>query len=152
MGVMPKNNSDWFDDRYKRIPRLSRCTIPLPGWMGLLYKIQILKPGWDGYDAPIPTRLAIEIARDYLFIADQLRFPPRRIEASVMGGVGITYRKDNRKVYLEFYNDGTAHSLFSDRSGRMHTMAVKPDDDEFKGFVEKAKDYLDGRDTGSCHA
>ncbi|MCI0748757.1 MAG: hypothetical protein L0Y58_25395 [Verrucomicrobia subdivision 3 bacterium] len=119
-----------------------------PGkWEFELNKFETLKEGWNGYDAPTPSQAAIGAARRYLQIAERESFEPKRVEPSVMGGVGITHRQGNRKVYLEFYNNETVHSLFADRSGKMQTMPVAPSVEDFRRLITKAKDYLNGRDS-----
>jgi len=115
-------------------------------WGAELKKLGTLRQGWNGYDAPAPAKVAIEMARQYLQIVKCWDFNPKRVEPSVMGGVGITHRQGSRKVYIEFYNDGTGHSLFSDSSGRMQTMSVTPGAGDFRRFVVKAKNYLSDRD------
>lgn len=127
--------------------RGSPSTSPLQGeWEAELKRLETLRQGWNGYDAPTPTSAAIETARRYLQVVKREGFEPKRVEPSVMGGVGITHRQGNRKVYLELYNNGTGHSLFSDRSGKMHTIPVTPSAEDFRRFVAKAKDYLNGKD------
>jgi hypothetical protein len=128
------------------MPR-NRVGLHLAEWEAELHKFENLKSGWNGYDAPPPNPAAIASASDYLCIAQQEGFQPHRIEPSVMGGIGVTHRQDNRKVYVEFYNHGAVHSLFSERSGKMHTMPVIPDDEQIRCFIVKAKEYLDGRDS-----
>lgn len=142
---MPKEDltcggwTSWFDTIVQRV-------IANKKWELELSKLKELQTGWNGYRAAAPTRTAIEISRRYLHTAEQQDFEPKRVEASVMGGVGVTHRQGNRKVYVEFYNNGTAHGLFSDRTGRMHTMSVAAGEDELRRFIAKAKDYLNGRD------
>src|SRR5262249_25122006 len=115
-------------------------------WEEELAQLEKVKQGWNGYDAPKPASQSIERAKSYLHTATRQGFEPKRVEPSVMGGVGITHRQGNRKVYVEFYNNGTAHGLFSDRTGRMHTMSVAVGEDELRRFIGQAKDYLNGRD------
>lgn len=114
-------------------------------WVAELQKLEGLKVGWNGYGAPSPERMAIEVAKVYLQASGQEDFEPNRVEASVMGGVGITHRRGNRKVYVEFYNNGSAHSLLSERGANMQTMAINPVFEEFRRFVMRAKEYLNGR-------
>lgn len=115
-------------------------------WEDELQKLNRLKQGWNGYDAPKPIGAAIETVRSYLQVAKGEDFEPNRLEPSVMGGVGLTHRHGTRKVYVEFYNNGTVHSLFSERAGKMQTMPVGATAEDFRRFVTRAKEYLYGRD------
>jgi hypothetical protein len=127
---------------------VSTSTSPLEGkWDAELKKLETLREGWNGYDAPTPTRAAIDAARQYLQVVHREGLEPKRVEPSVMGGVGITHRQGSRKVYVEFYNNGTVHSLLSDGSGKMQTMPVRPSAEDVRRFVAKAKDYLNARDS-----
>src|SRR5947209_8668635 len=64
-------------------------------WEAELRKLEMLRQGWNGYDAPIPTTAAIEKAGWYLQVVTREGFEPKRVEPSVMGGVGITHRQGN---------------------------------------------------------
>jgi hypothetical protein len=108
-----------------------------------LHGLESLKPGWNGYSAPPPDHKAIEAARRYLQIASEENLEPQRVEPSVMGGVGITHRKEAKKVYVEFYNDGTIHSLFSERAANMQTLPVNSDPEQLRRLLVKARGYLD---------
>jgi hypothetical protein len=133
----------WVEGKSSGVYKLFRWA---KDWEDEVAQLEKLKQGWNGYDATEPTRQSIERAKSYLHAATREGFDPKRVEASVMGGVGITHRQGNRKVYVEFYNNGTAHGLFSDRTGRMHTMSVAVGEDELRRFIARAKDYLNGRD------
>jgi len=63
-----------------------------------------------------------------------------------MGGIGITHRRDRRKVYVEFYNDGKVHTIFSERSDppQMNTEPVEATTLSFDRFISKARSYLNG--------
>lgn len=113
-------------------------------WSEKLEALPKLMDGWDSYDAPSPNATAIGTARIYLAAVEKAGFEPTRIEPSVMGGVGITHRQGNRKVYVEFYNDGKVHALFSDRTPAMRTRPVATDTESCKGFIEEAREYLNG--------
>jgi hypothetical protein len=51
---------------------------------------------------------------------------------------------NNRKVYIEFYNDGRVHALFSDRTSGMRTVPVGADIGSYYRFIGKAREYLNG--------
>jgi len=114
-------------------------------WFGKLRKIAGLKDGWDSYTAPKPAPAAIAAAGLYLSTLDLLAWEPARVEPSAMGGVGVTHRQGSRKVYIEFYNNGTVHALFSDRSDhgpKMETKPVVADVPSFYQFIRQAREYL----------
>lgn len=103
-----------------------------------------LRPGWNGYNAPAPNEAALRGARSFLSTLQQHRLPPHRVAPSVMGGVGVTLRHEARKVYVEFYNDGTAHALFSAGQDDMHTRPVSISAEGFATLLDEARKYLDG--------
>ena len=117
------------------------------GWVTKLENLAHLKKGWNGYEAPPPNEQALASARLYLEALQGSTLEPHRIEASVMGGVGVTHRCNHKKVYVELYNDGKAHALFCDRAMNPPQMQTKPVPATAEGFrqcVLEAKEYLDG--------
>jgi len=115
-------------------------------WYAKLQGLSQLNQGWDSYKAPAPTPLALRTAESYLDILRLVRWEPARLDASVMGGVGITHRVGTRKVYVEFYNDGKVHALFSDRDRPrdMETTRIRTDVQSYYRFIAKARGYLNG--------
>lgn len=113
-------------------------------WFSRLESLAHLKDGWNSYAAPAPGQASIVAARSFLLVMQQERFPPTRIAPSVMGGVGITCREEQRKVYIEFYNDGTAHALFSDGLAGMNTRPVPYSPDSARAFLSEMRNYLHG--------
>lgn len=111
-------------------------------WFAKLHGLGRLKEGWDSYDAPVPGTEAIAAAELYLSVAELVVWEPSRVEASVMGGVGITHRAGKRKVYIEFYNNGKGHALFSDGHLNMETLAIVSDAQSYYRFIGKAREYL----------
>jgi hypothetical protein len=68
---------------------------------------------------------------------------PERVESSAMGGVGVTFSSGNREVVVEFYNNGTAHALFSDDATQeMDTQPVSPHTDGYRVLIEEVRRYL----------
>jgi hypothetical protein len=113
-------------------------------WFAKLESLTRLKEGWDSYSAPAPRQESIDAAGSYLSVLELLGWEPTRVEASVMGGVGVTHRQGDRKVYIEFYNDGRVHALLSDRTPKMETCPVGSDVASYYRFVTKAREYLNG--------
>lgn len=79
-----------------------------------LEEMRDLEPGWNGYNAPVPSPLAIEYAAQFLRALHCVDYRPVRIGPSVMGGVGITFLSDWLEVFVEIYNNGDIYAMFSD--------------------------------------
>ena len=106
----------------------------------------ILTTGWDSYSAAAPLNIAIQHGVNLVVAADQASLLPERVEPSAMGGVGVTFRSGEKEVIVEFYNDGTAHALFSnERTEEMRTRPVHPHTGEWTGLVAETKEFLDGK-------
>lgn len=75
-----------------------------------------LRRGWDSYDAPVPSIKSINKARDFTRDAVQSGIKPSRVAPSVVGGVGITWQRGDRRVYMEFLNTNQIGLLFEDFS------------------------------------
>jgi hypothetical protein len=117
---------------------------PWQKWIVKLEDLRQLKPGWNGYTAPVPSDTALRTASMFL---DEMRtqgFEPTRLAPSAMGGVAITRRQGDRKGFVEFYNDGTVYALFSDRSGQMGVVQVQVDCLSFRRLIGDLRDYLHG--------
>ncbi|HUG94014.1 MAG TPA: hypothetical protein VML55_24500 [Planctomycetaceae bacterium] len=113
-------------------------------WLVRLEELRSLAQGWDSYSADPPSQDAIARTEQFLSVLQASGLQPTRIDASVMGGVGITHRKGRRKVYVEFYNDGRVHALFSDRTPNMFTTPVDATPESYAELIAKAREYLDG--------
>jgi hypothetical protein len=98
---------------------------PWQKWFAKLESLHELKPGWNGYTAPVPSDTALQTASIFLAELQAQGFEPTRLAPSAMGGVAITRRQGDRKGFVEFYNDGTVYALFSIRSGQMISKAEK---------------------------
>jgi len=94
-------------------------------WSAKLQSFAELSAGWDGYNAEPPSSEAIASARQLLASAD---LPPTRVAPSVIGGVGITFKKNGRKAYLELTNAGPVSLLLSDGVSEPHTEPVSVED------------------------
>ena len=104
----------------------------------LLRSFARLQSGWDGYSAAPPTHVVIAAARDFLStVAD---FPPDRVAPSVVGGIGMTFRRNDRKVSVEFRNTGSILAMFSDCTTEPVVEPVDPG--EYPAFLLRARGYL----------
>jgi hypothetical protein len=101
-----------------------------------------LANGWDSYRAPAPLGSSLSAAKSFIQVMRELNYPPTRLEPSVVGGVGITQRRGNLKVYVEFHNKGTAFALYSDGKTKPNVEPVQQDDDGFRDLIRKMKEYF----------
>jgi len=113
------------------------------GQIELLSSFAELPDGWDSYAAPSPAMEAIENAKSFLLIGTEDRCVPSQLEPSAMGGVGLTYSKEQREVAIEFYNNGTAHALFTDEAAdTMNTTAVPTHEAGYRETLERIQSFL----------
>ena len=54
------------------------------------------------------------MAENFLAQLLSMNIEPSRLAPSAVGGVGLTRRKNDRRVYVEFFNNGKIYALFSD--------------------------------------
>jgi len=111
-------------------------------WRKKLDAMRSLRIGWNGYDAKPPSELAVTTASSYLDQLASEQLAPTRVAPSVVGGVGITCRKGDRGVYVEFYNDGRVHALFAHGEDAA-TTSVDPTAAGFHNLLIRAREYLD---------
>lgn len=108
-----------------------------------LENLSSLKDGWNGYSAPAPETDSIATARSFLDTLKESKLTPTRIAASAIGGVGITCRNHERKVYIEFFNDGQISALFADdMTQTMSTQRIEADLSNFESLISNMEDYL----------
>ena len=108
-------------------------------------RMKNLHQGWNGYSAPPPTNRAIVTARYFVELLVANGQEPLRVAPSVIGGVGVTRRVADRKVYVEFYNEGGVVALFSDGVTEPSAKEVDPNYVGFTSLIQEMRDYLDGR-------
>lgn len=118
-------------------------TYDLNQWSRKLDKMERLEEGWNGYSAPAPSALAIRTARRFLSRLLAEPYEPTRVAPSSVGGVGFTHKKGNRRVYVEFFNDGQVYALFSDNEIAPRSQRVQPDFHQFRELIGQIKGYLD---------
>lgn len=118
-----------------------------------LESLSALRDGWNGYSAPAPAAGAIESAKLFGHVMDECGHTPTRVAASAVGGVAITERRDSRKVFVEFFNNGLISALFTDDATEtMHTQAVAKSAAAFQDLVADIEDYLNGGCAGGDEA
>jgi hypothetical protein len=120
-------------------------TYEINTWQQRLDQLNQLKQGWNGYDAPAPSHQAVTTAKE--FLTQLVNVPgsiePSRVAPSSVGGVGITCKKRDRRVYIEFFNDGEVCVLFSDNTSEPQSERVEPVPSIFAGLIKRIEDYLD---------
>jgi hypothetical protein len=112
-------------------------------WAAKFSRLSQLQDGWNGYTAPAPTENAIFTARDFVYTLLRAKYEPKRLAPSSVGGVGVTQRKGNKSVYVEFYNDGRVLALFSDDLSEPVIKRIEPGYQSFKKLIAEMRDYLD---------
>jgi hypothetical protein len=112
-------------------------------WATKFSKLSRLREGWNGYTAPAPLEKAILTAKNFVDTLLKEDYEPKRLAPSAVGGVGVTQRKGNRSVYVEFYNDGRILALFSDDVHEPEIKRIAPGYKSFKELIAEMRDYLD---------
>jgi hypothetical protein len=117
-------------------------------WLAELDALKDFSDGWDSYSAPAPSQTAIDNAKSLVNVAIKLGVTPEHVEPSAMGGTGVTFSTGSRDVVIEFYNNGTAHALFSDEvTGAMNTLAVTTSQDGYRRVIGEVRKYLYGEES-----
>jgi hypothetical protein len=112
-------------------------------WRVKLVQLRHLRDGWNGYAAPAPSERAINTANSFVVTLLRAKYEPKRLAPSAVGGVGITQRSGNKKVYVEFFNDGKVFALFSDGHSEPISKEIVPGFQSFKALVKEMQEYLD---------
>jgi hypothetical protein len=132
----------------ERRARMSRSQVATPNEPNLarvremLREFSAMPVGWDGGSAKPPSATAIRCADEFLVAAAAVNFNPRNVAPSVVGGIGVTFRANGRKSYVEFYNDGRAAVLHSDGVSEPEVHSVRMEGDGSARLVEEIRRYL----------
>ena len=108
-----------------------------------LKQLQKLEAGWNGYSAPAPSNTAILTAQGFLSNILDKKIEPSRLAASAVGGVGITHKRNTKRVYVEFFNNGEISALFSDNESAPQSKRIKASYGRFRELIKEIQDYLD---------
>jgi hypothetical protein len=125
--------------------QMAEQLVNVRAWQDLFEKLDAclgLAPGWDGYSASPPSSLAVERAKEFLTLLRGSELEPARLKPSVASGIGLTIRKGRRKVYVEFYNDGTVYALFSDGESEPETRQVQARQEDHLALIGQSREYL----------
>lgn len=101
-----------------------------------------LSEGWDSYNAIPPSLLSIDNARRFIILANQLDFHIEHLSPTVVGGIAISKKINNKKFYVEFYNDGKMLYMLSD-SNCVDSIIQDFSELEFLSVINKSKEHLD---------
>lgn len=112
-------------------------------WTTRIERFRDVGESWDGGGAAPPNAQAVSNSQYFLACLWVRRFEPSQIGASIVGGVGFTFRKGSRKVYVEFNNRGNALVLFSDGATDPIAQRIEPQVAEYHVLIQRAKAYLD---------
>lgn len=104
-----------------------------------------LRAGWDGDGAPVPTRLAVETAKSVCDVFDADMQPFDRVAPSVVGGVGLTRTRGNRKFYVEVLNSGDVYAMESAPPAEPYVYPYRASSyREYIGMAIDARKFLNG--------
>jgi hypothetical protein len=112
-------------------------------WFDKLALLQDQPSDWTPACGPLPKKEVFRTAREFLECLRRGERKPSRLSRSVVGGIGITFKRADRKVYVELTNKGTVHALFSDGSADPKVEKVSPDEAGFARLVSRIRAYLD---------
>lgn len=111
----------------------------------VLQQLARLQDGWDTYSAPAPNQGAIARARLFLPSLHAECLPPSRIAPSTVGGVGITFRREKARAYIEFRNDSLCYLLLAYMPNEPLIQPIRCDDSSFRDAIQMIRGHLDGR-------
>jgi hypothetical protein len=89
-----------------------------------------------------PTETAVENARQFLDVLCVANLKPNRVGSSAVGGGGVTFRRLDRKSYVECLNAGETFVLFSDGIGDPLVERVSSGYRGFLQLVGEIRNYL----------
>lgn len=103
-----------------------------------LLGLSALEHNWDSYGADAPNDYSIDTAIGFVGYFNELGILPKRVKPSVVGGIGITFYQDNRKVYVEISNSKLIYALFSDGVSEPEVTKVN----DYGAFYNRIIDYF----------
>jgi hypothetical protein len=111
-------------------------------WFTRLESVKKERTTWpQGCGAP-PSDAVLESVDQFLLQLRVHQKKPSRLAPSVVGGLGLTFRRDNRKVYVEFRNTGSVHALLSDGVEDAEVERFQRDETGYTALIGSIKKYL----------
>ena len=112
-------------------------------WKDKFRMMSQLREGWNGYKSPPPNATARALAENFVETLLRERMEPSKLAPSVLGGVGLTRRNRDRRVYVEFFNNGQIYAMFSDGNSEPISRPVTAGLAAFKKLIAEMREYLD---------
>lgn len=111
-------------------------------WGERLDSFASLVNGWDSYKASPPSKEALEASRRFLGFLEERSLEPSKLNPSVVGGVGFTFRRGRLSVYIEFCNTGNAHAMFTDGKSKPRVVKVRQDGAGYEDILTQLETHL----------
>lgn len=105
-------------------------------------KLKNLSSGWDSYDAAPPNSTALARARNVFALLLEINFEPTRITASVEGGIGFIFTRQDRYADIECLNSGNLVAVTYINQAEPVVWSVKTDSSGIKETLEKIRAFL----------
>jgi hypothetical protein len=102
-----------------------------------LDKLKDLTFGWDSYDAEPPNDTSFAWARKVLVALMEFNFEPTKITASVEGGIGFIFTRQDRYADIECLNSGALVAVMYDSQSEPAVWRVSPDSKSIIEALEK---------------
>jgi len=107
-----------------------------------LDKLKDMKFGWDSCNAEPPNNTSLAKAREVLGALMEFDLEPSRITASVEGGVGFIFTRQDRYADIECLNSGALVAVMYDSQSEPVVWRVSPDSQSIKEALEKICAFL----------
>lgn len=107
----------------------------------LIKQLDSLNQGWDGYNADPPSQTAISQARLFFSLSKRKE---AKIKPSVVGGIGITFKNNNKKCYVEFGNCGSVCVMFTEPEKEPCIFSINISVKDFKNLINDIDEFLTG--------
>ncbi len=124
------------------VPDSRPATKSAIGWSDRLLGFSSLSSSWDSYGAEAPSGDCLQAAARFLKAIEGSQIPLAKLNPSVVGGVGFTFRSGMRSAYVEFRNTGNAHAAFIDGVCEPAVIRVVQDRAGFAAILTKVENYL----------
>lgn len=128
--------------RFAPVTLASFTAGPIDKWTARLEGFATLKKGWDSYRAEPPAKNMLIAAGGFLDILRDAGMEPSKMNPSVVGGVGFTFRHGQRSVYIEFRNTGNIHAAFIGTVPEPDVVKVAKNRRGYAAILDKVKKHL----------